>query len=141
MRNEPVDVDVVLHDLGPYGRYQMLQYVYSLLIMLPVSYPALIYVFIGTSRCRYLLSVCLSVRLSVCLSSVRLSVRPSVCTSVCLYVCMCIFNLCVPLSFLYFSFKSICMSTFFSFVCLSFSLSVRLSVFFSVYFRFVCTSL
>ena len=76
MRNEPVDVDVVLHDLGPYGRYQMLQYVYSLLIMLPVSYPALIYVFIGTSRCRYLLSVCLSV---LC---------PSVCTSICLHVCL-----------------------------------------------------
>ena len=80
MRNKPVDVDVVLHELGPYGRYQTLNFVYSLLIMLPVSYPALIYVFIGTPHCRYLLSVCLSICLSI-RPSVCLSVRLSFCTS------------------------------------------------------------
>ncbi|XP_062590703.1 organic cation/carnitine transporter 2-like [Saccostrea cucullata] len=41
------DVDVILRELGAYGPYQICQYAYSLLLMLPVSYPALIYVFIG----------------------------------------------------------------------------------------------
>ncbi|XP_056007705.1 solute carrier family 22 member 21-like [Ostrea edulis] len=46
-RLQSVDVDSILHDLGPYGPYQVCQYLYSLLMMIPVTYPVLIYVFIG----------------------------------------------------------------------------------------------
>ncbi|XP_061163153.1 solute carrier family 22 member 21-like [Saccostrea echinata] len=49
------DVDEVLRSLGKYGRFQIFQYVYNQICLLPVVFPVLIFVFIGNIpnfRCR-----------------------------------------------------------------------------------------
>ncbi|XP_061190791.1 organic cation transporter protein-like [Saccostrea echinata] len=42
-----MDVDNILRSLGNYGRYQVLQYAYNLICLPIVTYPVVIYVFVG----------------------------------------------------------------------------------------------
>lgn len=42
-----MDVDGILRSLGKFGRYQVLQYAYHLFCLPSLTYPVLIYVFIG----------------------------------------------------------------------------------------------
>ncbi|XP_062590702.1 organic cation/carnitine transporter 2-like [Saccostrea cucullata] len=49
------DLDEILRSLGKYGRFQVLQFVYNQICLLPIVFPVLIFVFIGNIpdfRCR-----------------------------------------------------------------------------------------
>ena len=47
--SQVMDVDGILRSLGKFGRYQVLQYAYHLFCLPSLTYPVLIYVFIGKS--------------------------------------------------------------------------------------------